>query len=202
VPNSDNAGGIELTRLRFALAMVLALVVPLIGCANSSADEASPKIEFVYPHANDVITDYPIPIEVKVTNLTLVPPVQYWSGVERADASIGHIHYTLDNSPIFATKSTQVVLSKPPGKSLPLGKHILRAELVYINHEARNPPVFAEIPIMCERPQEKAGSQSPGATVPMDDRTRRELQEVEKQLQEVQQQLTQLKSQARQVPNP
>jgi hypothetical protein len=190
--------------------MAFALFVLQIGCAESSASEPSPTpaapstptIEFVYPHSNDLITDYPIFIETKVTNCKLEAPVQYWSGVEQADASKGHIHYTLDNSPIFATMDTKVVIDKPIGKSLPVGKHILRAELVYINHEKRNPPVFSEIPIMCERAQQKADSQSPNAPLMVDDRTRRELQEVEKQLTEVQQQLTQLKSQVREVPNP
>jgi hypothetical protein len=200
----------EFQRLRITCAITFAIVALPIACVGSLAQQtlapstAQPRasIEFVYPHANEVFTDYPISIETKVTGCDLVPPVQYWSSVELADAAIGHIHYTLDDSPIFATESKQVVLSKPPGKSLPIGKHILRAELVYINHERRNPPVFVEIPIVCERPQPKSGAEPPAPPVLVDDRTRRELLEVEKQLKEVQQQLQQLKSNAREVPNP
>jgi hypothetical protein len=180
----------------------------VLGCVSSFAQQPvrtpapPPTIEFVYPHANEVFTDYPISIQTKVTNCELMPPVQYWSAVELADAPVTHIHYTLDDSPIFATERTHVVLSKPQGKSLPVGKHILRAELVYINHERRNPPVFVEIPIVCARPQQQSGSPSTDAPLVLDDRTRRELLEVEKQLKEVQQQLQQLKSNVRQVPNP
>lgn len=169
---------------------------------ETEATHLAPTIEFVYPHSSDVVTDYPIFIETRVTNCTLEPPVQYWSAVPRADAAVGHIHYTLDNTPIFATKSTQVVIAKPAGKSLPVGKHILKAELVSINHEPRNPRVFAEIQIICERAQTKRTSASSNGVVPMDERTRSELQLVEKQLMEVQQQLKELKSQPHEVPNP
>jgi hypothetical protein len=178
--------------------MLVLLGIQLVG---TNCFAAEPTIEFVYPRANDVITDYPIYIETKVTNCTLEPPVQYWSAVEKADESVGHIHYTLDNSPIFATKNTKVVMTKPTGKSLPPGKHILRAELVYINHEKRKIPVFVEIPITCERKQQTS-SQTPDVPLTMDDRTVRELQAVEKQLKEVQEELAKLKSQGRQVPNP
>lgn len=155
----------------------------------------------MYPRANDKISDYPIHIETRVTNCTLESPVQYWGAVTVANAARGHIHYTLDDSPIFATKSTKVTMSKPQGKSLPPGKHILRAELVYINHENRNPRVFAEIPIYCERPARKDDSKPPESIL-MDSRTRRELQEVEQQLTEVQQKLYQLKVHSHDVPSP
>jgi hypothetical protein len=189
-------------------AMMLALVGLQTVHMNSSAaepaltQEKQPTIEFVYPHPNDVVADYPIYIETKVTNCTLEPPVQYWSGVEKVDESVGHIHYTLDNSPIFATKNTKVVMTKPTGKTLPPGKHVLRAEIVYINHERRQPPVFVEIPITCERPKQTVSSQSPDVPMTMDDRTLGELQAVEKQLKDVQEELAKLKSQGHHVPNP
>jgi len=195
-----------LKRLLVALAMVPVLLAPQSGCAQAPAKDTSPQqpaptIEFLSPHANDKISDYPIYIETKVNNCSLAVPVQYWSQVERAYGNIGHIHYTLDDAPIFATRSTKVVMTKPTGKSLPIGKHILRAELVYINHANRNPRIFAEVPIYCERPQQKTASESSDG-IPMDDRTRQELKELEKKLTQVQQELSQLKAHARDVPNP
>ncbi len=194
---------------RVGAAMIIALLIPLIGWAESpAAGQATTvpgllpaKIEFVYPHANDKFSDYPIQIETKVTNCSLELPVQYWGAVTVANAARGHIHYTLDDSPIFATRSTKVTMLKPQGKSLPIGKHILRAELVYINHENRNPRVYAEIPIYCERPNEKGNSES-SESIPMDKRTRQELQEMENQLTDVQKKLYQLKIHSHEAPNP
>jgi len=184
--------------------MLLALLVPQIGSAASLADAPAqaepppPTIEFVYPHANDKISDYPIYIETKVNNASLQPPVQFWGAVLKKDAAIAHIHYTLDDSPIFATRSTKIVMAKPSDRPLPLGKHMLRAELVYMNHENRNPRIFAEIPIICERPNEKNDS----AAVPMDDRARRQLAELEHQVTELLTQILDLKSHVKDVPNP
>lgn len=160
----------------------------------------SPSIEFIRPKTNDHVSDYPIFIETRVQNCKLEAPVQYWSVVRVSESRRGHIHYTLDNSPIFATKSTKVVMAKPGNKSLPVGKHILRAELVYINHENRKPRVFAEIPIWCERAPQKPSTTD--GVMQMDDRTRKELQAVEQELSAIQKELTQLKDHAVEVPNP
>ncbi len=193
-------------RQGLALAVVLA-VVPLLAFAETSApsqgqNEPLPKptIEIVHPTANEKFSDYPIHVETKVTNFLLEPPVQYWGNVERSFAGLGHIHYTLDDSPIFATNRTHVTITKPPGKSLPVGKHILRAELVYVNHGSMQPRVFAEIPILCER-QEQASTSKDGGLA-LDTRAHKDMQEVERQLKEVQKELSDLNEHAHDAPNP
>jgi hypothetical protein len=155
-----------------------------------------PAIEFVSPHAEARVNDYPISIETKVTDFTLSAPVQYWDRVDGPDRFIGHIHYTLDDCPIFATSKTRLVMTKPEGKSLPVGRHVLRAELVNANHEPLNPPSFAEIQFVCER-SAKAGDKTSTGAVVIDDRGRDQLQKLETQLQDVQKEISQLKEQLR-----
>jgi hypothetical protein len=155
--------------------------------ASASSD---PEIKILHPTSNQSIADYPIPIEVEVRNFELLPPVQYWGKVQGEEMSRGHIHYTLDDSPIYATSRTKIVLSSP-GKALPPGKHVLRAELVNANHANLKHEVFAEVTIYCKRAV-PAGSQAQikpviNHTVDLD------LQQVKFQLQQVQQRLDEMK---------
>lgn len=129
------------------------------GTATDTATSTAPKspsIEILTPRAGDHVKDYPILVEVAVRNCGLKPPVQYWSAVCPSDAELGHIHYSFDNSPYIATSNTKILIEKPPRKSLPAGRHVLRAELVHINHRNRTPRVFAEVPITCDAPERGA----------------------------------------------
>jgi hypothetical protein len=166
---------------------------------SAAANQVRPRIEFVLPHASERVTDYPIVIKTKVTNFTLAEPVQYWDKVEGPDKLVGHIHYTLDDCPIFATKKTSIVMLKPMGKSLPVGKHILRAELVNPNHDILSPQVFAEIPIFCQRDESKTSAAGKSDQIQIDPIGRDELVKVEQELQKVQEEVSQLKQRLRQV---
>jgi hypothetical protein len=138
------------------------------------------------------ISDYPIVIHTKVQDFTLAPPVQYWDRVDGPDRFTGHIHYTMDDGPIFASRKTEWVMEKPMGKSLPVGKHILRAELVTPNHEPLNPPSFAEITIICERGAKNGGAGATG-DIMIDARGREQLTRLEQELQNVQKEVDSLK---------
>ncbi|HEY9772328.1 MAG TPA: hypothetical protein V6C81_00810 [Planktothrix sp.] len=159
---------------------------------------AGPVIVFVTPHAGDKIKDYPIFVETRVTGFTLASPVQYWDRVTPENRFIGHIHYTLDDGPIFATKGTHLVFGKPDGKILPAGTHILRAELVNINHNSLNPPVYAEIPLVCEHGPETA-AQTAAAVIPIDAKGRKQLAKVEEKLHETEKEFAELKSHLKDV---
>lgn len=168
-----------------------------IGCPVASAQtnndgRQGPRIQFVSPQPNQHISDYPIAIETNVSGFTLEAPVQYWDRVDGPDRLTGHIHYTLDDCPIFATSKTKWVMLKPMGKSLPPGKHILRAELVNPNHENLNPESFAEVEFICDGAAKNGGGNGQ-VDVPIDERGRDQLKKLENQLQEVQEEVGQLK---------
>lgn len=188
-----------MNRLKVEFAFVLALLVAQIGLdavadvsPQTSDAQSHPSIQFVHPQANEIVSDYPIFIETKVSNFTVAPPVQYWGRVQQEEAAIGHIHYTLDDSPIFATKATKVMFGQSSDKPLPLGEHFLRAELVNNNHNSLNPPVFVMIPIRCERPDKEKHPAS-SRTIPVDDQIRQQLQMLDQQLKDVQKQFQQVK---------
>lgn len=197
-------GGHELNRYKITSGLMLACLVAGLSFSSSAQDrgvQVRPAISFITPQDNARITDYPIYIETEVRGFTLAAPVQYWDKVSDQDRLTGHIHYTLDDSPIMATRRTKVVMGKPGDNALPVGKHILRAELVTPNHEPLNPPSFAEITIICERGADNGGGQSPSKVL-IDKRGREQLKNLEQKIQQVQQQVWELKGRLHDVGNP
>jgi len=191
--------------MRIARAIVVSFFISsTIACAQTpnapnatppapdSSKPPPPTIEFLHPQANEKFSDYPLHIQVTVNNFRLLPPVQYWTKVEPEDEAKGHIHYTLDDSPIYATSKTEIVLGKNANKSLPAGKHILRAELRYINHEGLKTPVFAEIPILCERADKLDDKDSAVGSSSIKGGAKEQLDQIEFQIRQVQRQLQQL----------
>lgn len=152
-------------------------------CQAAKIEEPKPKIEFLRPGPNDVFKDKPIYVQVKVSNFNLLPPVEYWS--KPGDQKSGHIHYTLDDYPIFATDRTQVMLGKKSGNQyLSNGKHVIRAELVTIDHSPLKPKVVAQMTVSTSHPvsaQEEAQNQ-------------RDIQKLQTQLFKVQEQLDQIQN--------
>jgi hypothetical protein len=146
-------------------------------------------IEFVHPKQDEKVTDYPLFVQVNVDNFKLLPPVPYWTRIAPEDAAKGHIHYTLDDSPIYATNETQLMLGKNGGKALPVGRHVLKAELVYMNHRGLNSPAVAEISFLCERPSQGNAKDSPAVT---NAGAQKQLQQIQQQIEQVQKQILQL----------
>ncbi|HEY9793831.1 MAG TPA: hypothetical protein V6D22_25775 [Candidatus Obscuribacterales bacterium] len=172
------------------------LLVALVVAPVPALADGTPVIHIVSPPPDVHVSDYPILVKTTVDNFTIAPPVQYWDRVIGKDRVTGHIHYTLDDGPIFASEKMQWLLEKPLDKSLPPGKHILRAELVTPNHEPLNPPIFAEVNIICDGKKEKTGA-SGEVGVPIDARGRDQLQKLEDEVQGLQKEISQLKGQLR-----
>jgi len=197
-------------------AILVSLMVSFVGSQSTwaqtsppeqqaqSVSQAQPTIEFVRPHQSETVADYPLHIQVKVSNFELLPPVQYWKRVvDPEDAAKGHIHFTLDDSPIYATDKTVIMLGKNGGRSLPLGKHILRAELRNVNHRGLKSPVVAEIAIVCKRADQ--GDQKSSSSISSTTGTTtaagqpptqrmQQIQQLRRQINEVQQEVLQLQS--------
>lgn len=163
-----------------------------LSCAQAGAvDHLHPSIKFIHPREGEVVSDYPISIQVDVHDFKLRPPVEYWGNVMRKDEFTGHVHYMLDDSPIYATSKTAVMLVSS-GKPLPPGKHILRAELVNINHAPLKDRVFSEVTIMCRR-TDAQGKPSGNGDAILDRAGKLELQQIDFQLKQIEQQLQQIK---------
>jgi hypothetical protein len=146
-----------------------------------------PTIEFVHPQADETISNYPIHVQVKVTNFELLAPVQYYRAVSsRRDMMKGHIHYSFDDAPALATDETSLIIGANGSRTLPAGKHVLRAELRAMNHKALKPPVFALISFNCLPLNQGAGK---AATLPVDPKIaklRREVERLQDQVRELQ----------------
>ena len=118
---------------------------------STNVNKPQPTIEFVRPQSNETLTNYPIHVQLKVTNFELLPPVQYWRPVmSRKDMGKGHIHFSLDDAPALATDETSLIIESNGGRSLPPGRHVLRAELRAMNHKALRPPVVAQTTIIVQ----------------------------------------------------
>jgi hypothetical protein len=150
-------------------------------------NKPQPTIEFVLPKADETIPDYPIHVQVKVTNFDLLPPVQYYRSVSsRRDMMKGHIHYSFDDAPALATDETSLIIEANGSRTLPAGKHVLRAELRAMNHKALKPPVFALISFDCQPPNQAAGKVAAPPVDPKIAKLRREVQRLQDQVRELQ----------------
>jgi tetratricopeptide (TPR) repeat protein len=139
---------------------------------NLRVNQLQPTIQFVLPKSDETIANYPIHVQVKVSNFELLPPVQYYRAMSsHRDMMKGHIHYSFDDAPALATDETSLNIEANGTRTLPAGPHVLRAELRAMNHKALNPPVFAMISFNCQ-PAEKV------ATPPADPKIAKLLQNV------------------------
>ncbi len=152
-----------------------------------STNKAQPTIEFVRPQTSEKIANYPIHVHLKVTNFELLPPVQYWRAVTSPrDAAKGHIHFSLDDAPALATDETALIIEANGNRSLPPGRHVLRAELRSMNHKALKPPVVAEMTFECQA----ADGGDRGLSTPSGDpkiaKLRQQVQQLQNQVVELQ----------------
>src|SRR5262249_26669980 len=112
---------------------------------------ASPSIDFLRPIKGEHFYDYPIYIQVSVRGFKLIPLDKPSAGNASPDA--GHISYSLDDYPLYQTDDTQIMIGKFLGNGyLPVGWHVLRAELVDINNHPLKPPVLVSQSVFTGHP--------------------------------------------------
>lgn len=147
-------------------ALATAITCQSFACTVSAkaSSEAPTKtaatITFVRPLKNEVFNDQPIYSQVLVSNFNLVAPTLAPGG---ADGKSGHIDYTLDDFPVCSTKAIQLMFGKNLGRRyLPVGRHVLRAELKDCNNNSLNPPVVTDVSLWTRHP---AGRESNRAAV-------------------------------------
>lgn len=168
-----------------AAILSIACFCNLIPARSAPPSSGGPKIQFLRPGPNEKRNDSPIYVQVQVSNFNLKPPVEYFSKVD--DGKSGHIHFTLDNFPIMATDHTQVMFGKMIGdKYLAAGKHIIRAELVKMNHESLKPPQVAEVVVFTSHP---ASAQEDVESTSSIQRVQEQLMHVQAQLQSIEKKL-------------
>jgi hypothetical protein len=160
----------------FAMPLALLLACQLTGKSMAETKSANvkkeqqeipgpnPGIRFLRPLKDERFFDYPIFVQVDVTGFQLVPPGEHPSGPPHAH--VGHILYSFDDYPVVATDDTQFMIGKKLGDEyLPVGLHVLKAQLVDVNDHPLNPSVevatevFSGHPAMVETVHRVDGSQ-------------------------------------------
>jgi hypothetical protein len=135
---------IALSLAAFSLCQLAAVAASdSAGPAGTRADaQGGPTIKFLRPIKGENFFDFPIFIQVQVTGFRLIPPDI--RPADKTTADSGHICYSLDDYPVYATEDTQILIGKFLGpRYLPVGWHVLKAELVDKNDRPLSPAVLA-----------------------------------------------------------
>lgn len=136
-----------LISLPLAAALLLQLAVAAapdsaVSAGAKPVGQSGPTIKFLRPIKGEHFFDFPVFMQVQVSGFHLIPPDIKQSGKILADS--GHICFSLDDYPVYATEDTQIMIGKFLGpRYLPVGWHVLKAELVDVNDRPLSPPVTA-----------------------------------------------------------
>jgi hypothetical protein len=155
--------------------------------APTASRQSPPAVRFLRPIRGEHFTDLPIFIQVDVSGFHLIAPDKQRSKV--LPPNTGHIRYSMDDFPICGTDGTQVMIGKFSGdRYVPVGWHVLRAELVDVNGNPLNPPVKAETaafsghPATVETDHVQGGSLSAELNAQELYKMRMQLQDMQKEL--------------------
>lgn len=119
--------------------------------ANVKDGASSPTIRFMRPLKDERFFDYPIFVQVDVKGFQLVAPGEHRPG--RPRPNVGHILYSFDDYPVVSTDDTQFMIGKKIGENyLPVGLHVLKAQLVDENDHPLTPPTFAVTEVFTGHP--------------------------------------------------
>jgi hypothetical protein len=168
-----------------------------LGCgavlaADIKAAEPPPSIRFLRPLVDERFFDYPIFVQVQVSNFHLVPPEPH--PARRAQPNTGHIAYSLDDYPVYSTDDTQLMIGKKVGTSyLPVGLHVLKAQLVDVNGHPLNPLVAVETEVFTGHPAAVEVIHTPGGPQQAE-LTGQELYKMNVLLEDVQKEITKLEN--------
>lgn len=184
----------------FALPIALCFVCQCVGVAKEGSIPSSnknagppprPTIRFLRPVRDERFFDVPIYLQVQVSDFHLVEPEALGSGTKAPNT--GHIQYSMDDYPVCATSDTQIMLGKNLGNGyLPVGFHVLKAQLVDVNGKPLDPPmvavtnIFSEHPAAVEVVHSPNGSQQAELVVQQLYQLRVHLQELQKDLSKIQ----------------
>jgi hypothetical protein len=162
------------------------------GSASASSARRMPSIEFLRPLPNELFFDFPIYIQVRVSNFNLVPPGSRPAANQAV--SSGHIAYSMDDFPTLATDEPQVMFGKNLGFGyIPVGRHLLTAQLVDDNDKPLNPPVTIKQYVWSGHPAPKEMGQDDSQNV-KGDLTSAELKQLHHHLDEIAKELKRIQS--------
>jgi len=157
-------------KTRYAIPVVW-LLCETLGCgaalaADNKAAEPPPppSIRFLRPLVDEHFIDYPIFVQVQVSNFHLVPPEPH--PARRAQPNTGHIAYSLDDYPVYSTDDTQLMIGKKVGNAsyLPVGLHVLTAQLVDDTGHPLDPPVVVKTEVFTGHPAPVEAIHTPGGS--------------------------------------
>lgn len=191
-------------KFSLALSIALSFIMPQFAVALPAQRQApavqssvpQPSIEFLRPQSDETFFNLPIFIHVQVTNFNLVPigfhsPPRTSAGGNHLLS--GHIDYKLDDFPILAADEPQVMIGKNLGLGfIPVGRHLLQAQLMDENDHPLKPPVTAVTVIWSGHPaaRELVPTQTIGQPADLADaelqRVQHHLDEVRKELRRIQ----------------
>ena len=128
-------------RWRLLLTVVLGLILGSLTPATASALD----LIVVSPTDGAVITGDTVTIVCQVSDFNIVPSsVPEMEAGQQPQANRpgeGHVHFTLDLSPMVIWGSTEPYTFT----DVPAGEHLLRIELVENDHSSLSPPVVRQI---------------------------------------------------------
>ena len=114
-------------------------------CAESATPtetQISPVLHFIRPMKDERFFDFPIYVQLLVSGVHLAAPDDAHAAKPRPN--VAHIQYKFDDFPVISTDDTQFMIGKWLGNEyLPVGLHVLKAELVDDSGKPLNPPVQA-----------------------------------------------------------
>jgi hypothetical protein len=162
------------------------------SASRTASPPAAPTIRFLRPIRGERFTDLPIFVQVDVTGFHLAPPDKQRS--KTASSNTGHIRYTMDDFPVCGTDGTQVMIGKFTGAQyVPVGWHVLKAELVDANDNPLNPPVIAETAAFSGHPAAVETDHVQGGSLKAE-LNAQELYKMRLQLQEMQKELLRIRT--------
>ncbi len=128
-----------------------AFAKPQLAEKPAVEQQPPPSIRFLRPLKDERFFDYPIFVQVDVDRFQLVAPTGQANPHPRPHT--GHIAYSMDDYPVVATDDTQFMIGKKLGDVyLPVGLHVLKAQLVDENGKPLDPPVVATTELFTGHP--------------------------------------------------
>jgi hypothetical protein len=113
------------------------------SASATASRQSAPAIRFLRPIRGEHFFDFPVFLQVDVAGFHLAPPDKQRS--KTLPVNTGYIRYSMDDYPVCGTDETQVMIGKFLfDRYLPVGWHVVKAELVDVNGNPLNPPVIAE----------------------------------------------------------
>lgn len=119
--------------------LVLSLLLACSGAHDDTGAEEAPTIEFLSPTDGATVPAGDVAVSVVVDDFTLESPAKHNEG-----APEGYLSVTVDGAEVLTTAETQFTVT------LAAGAHTIGAELRFVDGDALEPAVSAEVSVTAE----------------------------------------------------